>query len=283
MLVKREYLTTKVWKSVEEFSPTRFLVPSFILALSFVAYVLAHVYPVAGFQEFDEVWITMDQVRENEEIRLGVDFACAAGSECRDEQETCNVFKALESARSTSKYFQYFSVLFAVLWVENLFHILTNTRFSIPLSLVLCPVLYFAFQLSEFISFMLLSHTSFQGQCQILEFNKDFQLCAGLGSIFFITSIIFSFLSTIFYQSALIIKFNFEQNIKSNQVRPVTSHDDIKKPYTKNSTDMDNSASNTAPAIFESPDHTIITYEEFSRPIKIIPFNPEISDRFKFN
>ena len=283
MLVKREHLTSKVWRSVEEFSPTRFLIPSFTLALSFVAYVLAHLYPVAGFQQFDEVWITMDQVRGNDEIQFGVNFACAAGSECRDDQETCNIFKALESARSTSKYFQYFSVLFGVIWVENLVHILANTKFSVNLSMILSPILYFAFLLSEFIVFAAKSHTSFQGQCQILEFKPDFNLCAGVGAIFYITSIIFCFLSIVFYLSALVIKFNFEESQKANQVRPVTSHDDIKKPYNKNSTDIDNSASNTAPAIFDSSNQTIITYEEFSRPIHIIPFNPAISDGFEYN
>ena len=283
MLIKKVHLNTKVSTNNDDYSPTRFLMPSFILVLSFVAYVLAHVYPVASFQEYEQVWVTMDQVRDDENIHIGIDFACAAGSECRDSQETCNLFKSLESARNISKYFQYFSILFGILWIENLLHILTNTKFSVIASMVLTPLLYFAFLLCEFISFMVKSHTSFEGTCQITEFKEDFKLCAEIGSIFYITSIIFCFLSIIFYEGAIVIKLNFEENQRNNQVRPATSHDDLKKQYNKDMNDIDNSAMHTISAIVGSPDQTIITNEESSRPIGMIRFNHGSPERFKFN
>ena len=283
MLIKKVHLNTKVCTNNEEISPTRFLMPSFILALSLVAYILAHVYPIASFQEYEQVWITMDQVRGDENIQNGINFACAAGNECRDSQETCNLFKALESARNISKYFQYFLILFGILWIENLIHILSNTKFSVNASLIFTPVFYFAFLLSEFISFMLTSHTSFEGTCQLTEFKEDFKLCAEIGSIFYITSIIFCFLSIVFYEGAIIIKFNFEENQRNNQVRPVTSHDDLKKHYNKDVSDIDNSAMHTISAIAGNADQTIITHEESSRPIGMIRFNHSTPERFKFN
>jgi hypothetical protein len=275
---KKIHVPVKVFSNEPDWNSSRLVNPALMLVLSFLAMILAQIYPVASFQEFDNVTISFDKVLKSDEIFKGINFQCASGLECKEEQPTCDLFEGLEDASKYSRTIQYFSVLSGVIWTENLLMLLANYKFSVPLVVFSAPFVYFFSQMAEFITFMVTSHTRFSGNCKVSSFHDDWRLCSELGAVFFIVSLIFCFLSLLFFEFSLVIKSNQMESLRESQVRPGTSCEELKKEKTLDVTDLDNSAFQTV-AIISSPIQTIGLEESSRHMSKIIPIH---SERFEF-
>ena len=243
-------LVFKVYKSeqgnlqIEEVEINKFITSGFLLVLSFVLFLLANIYPAGTIDEYDIIELGLTDIKKIDEYENGLSFECIAEQECLMIKDICNVLKTFKSIRESSVYIEAFGYLFGLIWVENFVLLLLKTRYINKLSLIITPILYFVLNFSMLLLYCIKGRVNFTSGCKINSSKEDWNVCASKGILFYIVSLIFSFLSLITFEFNIILYTN-KQEAGSITERPsimAINTIEIKKIHASNVAHIDNSA-----------------------------------------
>ena len=248
MIISKLHRPLRLTKIEIVVSTTRFLNPLLIFTISQVMLVLSSVYPTASYNEFSVITLNLHYVNQYESLQ-NLPIACITGQECQNSNEACVVFNALDSLEKSITVFEGIGYLFLVLWAEALVHLLLKLRIGTNALNYLYPVLYVICSSSGFVYYLVKSNVSYGANCNIENFGSEFQLCAELGTTFYMIGSIFTVLAMITYELAYAI-YSATAGI-SMEGKIHIEPDDMKKAHVKelSITDLDKTADKTSSEI----------------------------------
>lgn len=261
MIVFKVHRTSRLWRVQIKVSTGKFFNPMLMFIITQILFILSNVYPVAIYNEFNEVKLNVDYVRSMDSYKDNLPIHCIAGQECQISPYSCKVFKSLSSTSNIISYIRSITYLFAILWGENFIHLLIKIRLGTNFLNISYPILYVTFCVIGLIYYAIKANLGYGVKCNIEDFETDWALCAELGTTFYIIAIIFGFLTVITYLLIYTIYsiragFGREQKIIDE-----TNIIDLKKKNNLEHTEIDNSAIKTAPNNKQVVNTTISTVQ----------------------
>lgn len=226
----------------DDLDVSKYLNSGLLLVISFLFLILAHIYPVGSFEEFDKVKVGFTSIQQIDGYGDNLSFECIAQQECEFSDDTCMVYKALKSARESSVFLEAFSYIFGLLWLESYIIVITKSQYINKVSLMSFPVLYFILLFSNLLQFSIKGRVKITSECKISELNNNWQICSELGLVFFIVSIVFCFLALISFEFTILLYGKKREAEIENQNNLAMGTFDIKKVQAINTTQLDNSA-----------------------------------------
>ena len=261
MIVLKVHKTSRLWRVQIKVSTGKFLNPMLMFTLTHVMFILSNVYPVAEYNEFNEVKLNIDYVHSMDSYNDNLPIQCVAGQECQISPYSCKVFKSLSNTSNIVSYIRSITYLFAILWGESFIHLLVKIRLGTNFLNMTYPILYVIFSVTGLIYYAIMANLGYGVKCNIQDFETEWALCAELGTTFYIISIIFGFLTVVTYLLIYIIYSTRAGFGKEQKVIDEPSNIDLKKKMNLDRTEIDNSAIKTAPNVKQPPNSTISTVQ----------------------
>lgn len=241
LLIFKVHKNEQVRMPDDDLDVSKYLNSGLLLIMSFLFLILANIYPFGTFEEFDIVKIGLTSIKEIDGYSDNLSFECIAEQECQISDDTCRIYKALKSTRESSVFLESFCYLFGLMWLENYIIVITKTQYINKISLMCCPVLYFVLTFSNLLHFCLKGHVKITSECNISNFNTDWQICSDLGLIFFIVSLVFCFLALISFEFTILLYGKKKEAEAETQANLAMGTFDIKKVQNISTNQMDNS------------------------------------------
>ncbi|CAG9322581.1 unnamed protein product [Blepharisma stoltei] len=134
-----------------------------------------------------------------------LDFDCISGPACANKsglalsQRECNAFDKVNNAGRVYYWMVSFSLLFLLLWIENLINVLRKKEFGISESNYVWPALCVILNLIGIISWFNISGVTYGANCRVKAGDNDISFCSEEGPTFAIISLICEFFAAMFY------------------------------------------------------------------------------------
>ena len=246
MIVGRISSSQKLIKLNINVPTSRFVNPLFIFTISQVLLILSIVYPTASYNDFSEITTNIHYVFHKDNF-YNLPMSCVAGQECQVLNQTCSIFDSLFTTEKILRIIEIISYGFLFLWIESFTHLLLKIRIGTNFVNYSYPVLYVIFKLIELIVYIASANISYGADCNIEEFTNGYQLCAEIGTTFYIIGTVFTFLSMIVYELSYGI---YAAHSGTPTIGKVVAEpeDDLKKNHVKelSITNLDNFADKTS-------------------------------------
>ena len=246
MIIRKLHRPLRLSKIEISVSTLRFINPLLTLALSQAMLMLSYVYPTASYNEFSEITLNIHYVNQYDNLR-NLPISCITGQECQSSNESCVVLNSLDSVEKAITVFEGIGYFFLLLWIEALAHLLFKLRIGTNTLNYLYPILYIVCSSSGFIYYIVKSNISYGANCNIESFGSEYQLCAELGTTFYIIGTIFTVMTMVTYELAFAI-YSANAGITMEGKIHIELDGDLKKSHTKDMsiTDLDKAADKTA-------------------------------------